>query len=150
MNAQFELLKTTRKNIVSLLESCTDDQLVKIAPNYNNSIAWNAAHALVTMQLLCYKLSGNEVSLDNEFVDLYRKGSKASENTIVDIEKLKEDLLSSSDQLEKDYNNGLFKNYNTYPTSYGYELNSIEDAITFNNVHDALHFGYMMAQKRAL
>jgi hypothetical protein len=90
------------------------------------------------------------MQLDDTFIDLYRKGAKAAETTAIDIAGLKKLLISTAEQLEVDYNNGLFKEYTSYPTSYGFELNSIEDAISFNNIHDALHQGYMLAQKRAL
>jgi hypothetical protein len=30
------------------------------------------------------------------------------------------------------------------------DLKSIQDAIIFNNMHESLHYGYVMAQKRAI
>jgi len=30
------------------------------------------------------------------------------------------------------------------------DLKSIQDAIIFNNMHESLHYGYAMAQKRAI
>ena len=40
--------------------------------------------------------------------------------------------------------------YTAYSTSFGIDLKNIQDAIIFNNMHESLHFGYAMAQKRAL
>ncbi len=37
----------------------------------------NVAHVLVTQQLLCYKLSSQEMTLDESFIDLFKKGSVA-------------------------------------------------------------------------
>ncbi len=150
MKSQFDILRASRKNIVKLLESCTAEELVKVSPNYNNNLIWNAAHALVTTQLLCYKLSGNAMTLDEAIIDKYKKGSKVIEGESIDLAELISLLNTSADQLEADYNKGLFKSFNLYPTSFGFELGSIEDAIAFNNVHDGMHFGYMLAQKRGL
>jgi len=150
MKSQFEILRACRKNIVKLLESCSEEDLLRISPNYNNNLLWNAAHVLVTTQLLCYKLSGNDLSINSNIVDKYRKGTKATLDSNIDVSELIELLNSSADQLELDYNKGLFKNYSEYPTSFGFVLKSIEDAISFNNVHDGMHFGYMLAQKRGL
>ena len=52
--------------------------------------------------------------------------------------------------LIEDYNNSIFQNFSEYPTSYNFTLNSVEDAIQFNNVHEGLHFGYIMAIKKAI
>ena len=53
-------------------------------------------------------------------------------------------------KLESDYSNTIFSNYNSYTTSYNITLSSIEEAIQFNNVHDGLHFGYIMALKKVI
>ena len=49
---------------------------------------------------------------------------------------------------ESDLKSGINWNYNSYTTSYNVTLNSIEEAIKFNNVHEGLHFGYAMAMKK--
>ncbi len=35
-------------------------------------------------------------------------------------------------------------------TSAGIRLESVEDAIAFNNFHEGIHLGYVMALKKAL
>jgi len=39
----------------------------------------------------------------------------------------------------------LFTNYSDYETSFGLNLTSIEEAISFNNIHEGIHFGYLLA-----
>ena len=89
-------------------------------------------------------------SIDDELVDLYRKGTKASGITpsIIEIGKVKDLLFTAVDQLEQDYNEGLFISYSDYKTSFGLTLSSIEEAISFNNIHEGMHFGYLMAMVR--
>jgi len=125
------------------------EQLNKIPEGFNNNLIWNIAHCVVTQQLLCYKLSGNAMYVSNELVRVYRKGAKPEGDVgAAFVEKLKELCMSTVDQIEKDYDEGLFKGYNEYPTSFGVTLNSIEDAIQFNNVHEGMHFGTMLALKK--
>jgi hypothetical protein len=50
----------------------------------------------------------------------------------------------------KDYDNNFFTDYNSYTTSFGLDLKNIQEAIIFNNMHESLHLGYCMAQKRAI
>ena len=52
--------------------------------------------------------------------------------------------------MQQDYDNGLFTEYSEYTTSYNITLSSAEDAIAFNNVHEGLHFGYIMGLKKAI
>lgn len=149
MKTTFDYLRQTRQNILKTLVNQAGKEHM-IPKGFKNSLYWNAAHCLVTQQLLCYKLSGEEVKVDDEIIEAYRKGAAPTDSLpdVLEVAKVKELLITSVDQLEEDYNNGLFKKYSPYTTSYGVTLNSIEDAINFNNIHEGLHFGYMMAMVR--
>jgi len=150
MQQQFDILNATRNNILNAIKDLSLDQLNTVPKGFKNNIAWNVAHIVVTQQLLCYKLSGLDIELNAAFVDRFKKGSEASNITQNELDSIKNQLLDFSNQLEGDYNGGLFKNYNEYPTSYNVTLNSIEDAIQFNNVHEGVHFGYIMAMKKSV
>jgi len=47
-----------------------------------------------------------------------------------------------------DYQNGLFEGYKEYTTSIGFNLKSAEEAMVYNNFHEGLHVGVMMAIKK--
>ena len=66
------------------------------------------------------------------------------------FEQIKELALNTIDRLDRDYQEGIFRDYVPYKTSYGVELNNIDDAIIFNNIHEGLHLGYMMAMVKSL
>ena len=151
MRTAFTHLYQTRKNILKILEANKGKEYI-IPKGFNNNLYWNVAHCVVTQQLLCYKLSNNNIIIDNELVELYKKGTKpkASVPNIIEVGKVKDLLVTAVEQMEKDYEAGLFKNYNQYETSYGVTLNSIDDAILFNNSHEALHLGYMLAMSKHL
>ena len=59
-------------------------------------------------------------------------------------------LTETSKILMKDYDADFFADYTPYTTSFGLDLKNIQDAIIFNNMHETLHYGYAMAQKRAI
>ncbi|MFT7612776.1 MAG: hypothetical protein ACI9J3_001742, partial [Parvicellaceae bacterium] len=40
--------------------------------------------------------------------------------------------------------------FTEYTTSYNITLKTVEEAIAFSNMHEALHLGYAMAIKKAL
>ncbi len=149
MEEQFKILLQTRSNFIKLINFLSLEQIGSIPTGFNNSIAWNFAHSIISMQLLTYGIAGLELKINNAFIEKYRKGTVAESNIAqTELDMLKELAISTVSQLQEDYDNGLFTEYKKYETSYGYPLSSIESAIAFNNVHEGLHYGYAMAQKR--
>jgi hypothetical protein len=80
-------------------------------------------------------------------VEKYKKGTVPSLEIVspYEISKTKELLFTTIEQTKEDYRFGVFSSFKEYSTSYGISLNSFEDAIQFNNIHESLHLGYMMA-----
>lgn len=149
MQKHFEILNATRNNILKILDGLSLEELNTVPNGFKNNIIWNVAHIIVTQQLLCYKLSGLEMYLNNDFVDRYKKGSEVDfEISQEELNVIKQFLLSLPEKLEKDYANGIFKSFAEYPTSYNFTLTCLEDAIMFNNVHEGLHIGYILAMKK--
>jgi hypothetical protein len=151
MKKQFDNLRATRDLLKKVTKDLSLEELNKVPDGYNNNIAWNVCHIVVTQQLLVYSLSGLQPNISNDLISLFRKGS--SPNGAVTAETMKvinEKMDTLIHQTYEDYQNGVFKSYKEYPTSYGITLNSVEEAIDFNNMHEALHLGYVMAMKRAL
>ena len=149
MKKHFDLIRVTRDNVLKVTKDLNIKQLNRIPEGFSNNLVWNTGHIAVTMQLLCYGLSGLPMHLSDEQITAYRKGSSPEgEMTPADFDFFCGHLITSVDQLEADYDNGLFREFKVYPTSYGLTLHSVEEAINFDYVHEALHLGYMMALKK--
>ncbi|MFK8039032.1 MAG: DinB family protein [Crocinitomicaceae bacterium] len=146
-----EHFKISRETCLKLIDGLTYSQLITIPKGFNNSIFWNVSHLVVTQQLLQYKLSSLPMHISDEIVNDFRKGSVAkSDYSEIIWQKILELFSRLPSQLASDYENELFAKYNEYTTSFGVTLNSIEDAIAFNNIHEGLHIGYIMALKRVV
>ncbi len=144
-------LKIGRTTCLKLIEGLSHQQLTKIPEGFNNSIYWNIAHLVVTQQLLHYKLSDLPTYLNEDFINDFRKGSKAKANYVEeDWQNILKLFTSLPDKLLLDFEQGKFKTFTEYSTSFGVTLKTIEDALSFNNIHEGLHIGYMMALKRAI
>lgn len=151
MKKHFEILRVTRANLLKVTHELSLDQLNHILPGFNNNIAWQLGHVLVTQQRLCYGLAGQEMRIEPEIVDLYRKGSRPEEwIEQASIDYIREMIVHTSVLIESDFNSHLFTGYKEYPTSYGITLTSIEDAIHFNNIHEAMHFGMVKSMLMAM
>lgn len=143
----FDICQKNRQLLHSLMEKLTPDQLNKIPEGFNNNILWNIGHSIATQQLLVYGLSEEDIKVPTHIIDRYRKGTKPEgKATIEEIEEIKSLLFTTITQLEKDYNDGIFKTFKTYTLSTsGGTLHKVEEAIAFNNFHEGLHLGYAMA-----
>lgn len=151
MQHQLEIARVNRKALEKILDNYTLEQLNKVPEGFNNNLIWNIAHVVVTQQLLMYKLSGLAMQVPDEMVETYKKGTKTErEATKEEVEMIKGFLFTTLDQTEKDLEAGVFTNFTEYPTSTGFVLKSIEDALNFNNFHEGIHLGYILALKKAL
>ena len=151
MEKQFELLKATRNNIIQLLESSNREILFTIPKGHKNHIFWNIMHVLASQQLLIYGLSNKPFRIEKDIVLNYRSGTLPSPNPDIQLFDQTKSLLDASIlSTIEDYQNGYFEDYKEVPTSYGLTLRNVEDAIYFNNLHEAMHYGQMKAMKQLL
>lgn len=146
-----QTLVQMRSRIQKFAESIPAEQALVIPDGFNNNIAWNICHIFVTHQLLCYKLSGLPMAIDDTTVAQFSKGSSPADwEQTPDFAKLYPLLTELAESFAKDYESGRFQEFTPYRTSAGIELTDIESALSFNNMHEGLHLGYAMALKRAL
>ncbi|MDX5321920.1 MAG: DinB family protein [Bacteroidota bacterium] len=146
----FSALEKTRENSITVLDSMSIEAVNALIPGFNNTAAWNFCHPILTTSLLTYGICGLETGFNPRQMVRFRKGSAGA--NAVSVEELAEFKAMSSSfltKLKNDYTSGLFQDYKPYETSYGIKLNSIEEALHFVGVHEALHLGYMMAIRRA-
>ncbi|MFC2109586.1 DinB family protein [Bacteroidota bacterium] len=149
MKHQFTHLSKGRALMLKLISGLTIEQLNKTPEGFNNNIAWNIAHLVVTQQLLCYRLSGLPCTVSDEMIDTYKKGTAPNkEVTTEEFEEIKALFVSLPVQFEKDYNAGLFKEYSDYTTSVDVTLTDIESATSFNSFHEGIHLGVLLALRK--
>lgn len=149
MEKIFDVVLNTKAQFIQLLDGLAIEQLNTIPAGFNNNIIWNFAHTVASWQILCYKLSGLPYVIDENFIDLFKKGTKPERffdaQELAQIKKLS---ILSFEKLVLDYQDGVFTNYTTYLTSFGVTLTSIDDAIQYASMHDGLHLGYAWALKK--
>ena len=149
MGKSITISRQTRRNFIELMNSLSIVQLNEIPAGLNNNIIWNFGHIVVTQQILCYLLAGATPKMDQSLIEKYRKGAKPEDFVEqVEIDTLKSLAVSLIDELEIDLGTDLLNNYKAYPTSYGFELTSIEDAIDFYAVHESMHYGVALTIKK--
>ena len=149
MKIQFDVLRKSRDLVLKELHGLTLAQIHTIPAGFKNNIAWNVAHLVVTQQLLHYKLSGLNCLCPDDLIEAHTKGTLPTKTfSEEEFEEVKELLVGLPDTLEEDFEAGIFVNFNEYPTSTGFVLNSLETAMIFNNFHEGVHYGIIRSIKR--
>jgi hypothetical protein len=151
MKNVFEIIRQTRQNFLSLVEGHSLATINQIPLGFNNNLIWNFGHALASQQLLVYRPAGLALHMDQDLVDKYRRGTKPDGKiNAAELYALKSLGMETVDVMEADYAAGKFTQFEPYLTGYGVQLNTVEDALRFVPVHEALHYGYAMALKRVI
>ncbi|NNK11914.1 MAG: DinB family protein [Flavobacteriaceae bacterium] len=134
-----------------VLTESPEEQLFAIPKSHKNNIFWNIAHALVTEQLLIYKLSKLPMRLEDKLIEKYSKGTFPEEEVDPQtVKQVTEALLLTPDLIKEDYNKGIFEDFISYTTSAKVTLNCVEDAIAFNHFHLGLHYGTILGIQKIM
>ena len=151
MNWSFDITLKTRAILYKFLDNFSLEQLNIVPNGYQNSIYWNIMHVVVTQQLLVYGLSSVPMLIDSDRIDAFRKGTKTENDaSMEDVDKLKDLLFSTIEQTQRDYAAKIFTNYTNYTVSTKSTLTNVEEAIEFNNFHEGIHLGYILAMKNTI
>jgi len=141
----------TRKNFLNLVEGLSLQDLNCLVPGFQNTIAWNFGHIVVSQQKLCYLPTDVAIKVSEEYLNLFQKGTRTTRDiTSAEIEDLKKLAFSLIEEMEKDIESGYLDTYKPLQTHFGLLLNTIHDAAEFSSLHDSMHLGYAQAQRRAL
>jgi len=151
MKSELKLLKVSINNVLELVKTLSNQQLNEIPIGSSNNLIWHLGHLLVTHKLLIYGLSGNNIALEVDFVERFKKGSKPNGVVVEnECETIKNELKLIFSELEEDLSRGIFKAFKKYPTSYNFEITNLNDAIAFNNLHFGLHVGSILKLKKQI
>lgn len=143
-------LPELRKRLDEMVSALTPEQLFRVPPGFNNHIAWNAAHCVATQQVLHYLQSGIEPHLPVELLNKFRKGTGPQDGDEASYRQVMAFVHRGPELLAADYEAGRFAGFSPYVTSAGVRLDTIEEAIAFNTIHEGIHLGYILAQWRAV
>lgn len=151
MKNELGITLQNRKNLLAILENTSKEDLLRIPKEFRNNIWWNIAHVVVTQQILVYKFSGVPMLVSEELVAKFMKGTVPDGTaTDAEMEQITNDLVSTIEHTQEDYEAGHFKDFKPYTTSAKVALNNVQDAISFNNFHEGIHLGSIFALRKML
>jgi hypothetical protein len=147
-----ELLKATRKKFISLIDDLSAEEINKIPAGFNNNIAWNLGHTIVSAYSLAYVTSGVNSSIQILLADKYKKGTKPELFIGKDeIEILKKSSNDFFVQIEKDLSENKFQFVKPYTTqTFGVETKNIEEYLLTILGHEMLHYATALSIKKII
>lgn len=152
MNKHFEYHNNIRKNYIEFTKPYSEDQLHTIPEGFNNNIFWNVAHIIATQQSICYLIPNANPVVPIDFIKEFRRGTSPKEDhqKKYSYKLLIEYLHLTSQKIVLDYPKLKELNYKPFTTQFGATFENIDEAIIFNNIHESIHFGYVLSLKHAL
>ncbi|RCT53757.1 DinB family protein [Winogradskyella sp. KYW1333] len=151
MDWAFDITIKTRIFLNSFIENLPLSELNKVPDGFNNNIIWNIAHVIVTQQLLVYNLSGLPTIVSKEMIDSYRKGTRPLRDlNQAEVDAISNLLFSTIEKTKDDYDSKLFQTYNQYTVTTKNTISNVEEAIEFNNFHEGIHLGYILALRKSI
>lgn len=151
MDWAFDITLKNRAVLKSILETNSLEQLNKIPQGFNNNIIWNIAHTIAVQQALVYKLSGLPPLISEELLTTYSKGTKPERDiTQAELDDIKSLLYSTIEKTQDDYKHKIFQNYHAFTVLTKNTITNVEEAIHFNNFHEGIHLGYILALKHVI
>lgn len=151
MDKSLEILLQHRKVLYYYLKETPLMVLNQVPSGFRNNIIWNIGHSIVTQQILIYGRSSLTTLVTGEMIERYRRGTVPTANaTAEEAEVLQKLLFTTVEKTSDDYQLGLFREYDPFVTATNVTLARVEDAILFNNYHEGLHLGTILALQKAI
>ena len=151
MNWAFDITLKNRAVLKSFIENYSLEDLNKVPKGFNNNIIWNIAHTIAVQQSLIYKLSGLKPIVSEDLISTFKKGTKPERDlSQAEVDEIKGLLFSTIEKTKEDFDNGIFEHYNEYTVTTKNTLTNVLEAIEFNNFHEGIHLGYILALKKSL
>ena len=92
---------------------------------------------------------GLPLHVPDAWLGWFRKGTSPADWTATpDRQSVLHALTDLPARLAADYEAGVFTAFQPYETSTGITLHTLADALAFNNIHEGMHVGTILALRR--
>ncbi|MQP23882.1 DinB family protein [Flavobacterium sp. LMO8] len=151
MEATFRIWQTSRGLYQNFLDNYSLEQLNTIPAGMSNNLIWNIGHVIVSQQKLVYALSGLTMHIPDSLFEKYQNGSRPDgKTTQAEVDEIKKLLSEMVEKTKADFEAGIFKEFHPYQTKTGFHLETLKEAMEFNNYHEGIHLGIMLQIKKFL
>lgn len=140
-----------RRFLLTLTNDLTEDQIRIVPAGAVNNILWNLEHVIADECNMVYTPSGLPSPLPKTFHAMFDPGTAPAEWEFTpNIEDIKNTVRSMEANLTSDYRAGKFANFEAYSIAESYRLETVDEAIAYCSLHEAMHIGINITLRRVV
>lgn len=151
-NYVIQQLKFVRAQNLKLAQALTHDQSLIIIDGHNNNILWNLGHLYVVLEKFAFGWLGAPTVQPEHFQAYFGNGSSPKQwnENVPSLSLMIEMLESQMERIETQLPERLDEWFATpYKTASGFQIDTVQELLSFSIYHEAMHLGIMksIAQK---
>lgn len=151
-NYVIQQLRFVRAQNIKLAQGLTHEQSLTIIEGHNNNILWNLGHLYVVLEKFAFGWLGAPTVQPENFQGYFGNGSspKAWDAHVPSLETMIEMLENQMSRIETQLPERLAESFETpYKTASGFQIDSVQELLSFSIYHEGMHLGIMksIAQK---
>lgn len=146
-------LKFVRQLNINLAKSVNEAEALQIIEGHNNHILWNLGHLYVVLEKFTFGWLGEEANRLDELTPYFGNGSnpKDWDEKVPNLKEMIELLENQLVRIETELSERTKEVYKKpYVTSSGFQLDSVEELMSFSLYHEGMHLGIMKSIKQKL
>lgn len=146
-------LQFVRQLNINLAKSVTEKQALTIIEGHNNHILWNLGHLYVVLEKFTFGWLGEQTHQLEALMPYFGNGSNPKDwddavPSLADLIALMEQQVQRIESELSHRTKEVFKQ--PYVTSSGFQLDSLEELMSFDLYHEGMHLGIMKSIKQKL
>ena len=107
-----QTIANTRSYLLKTINDLSIEHLNRVPTGFNNNIVWNVGHLIAAQQGICYSRCSLKPVVDEKYQAPFRPGTRPEQPVEqAELDMLFSLLISSLDQLDRDYQHHLFDGY---------------------------------------
>ncbi|WP_078433672.1 DinB family protein [Metabacillus halosaccharovorans] len=131
-----------------------DNKISEIIPvGSNNNIKWNLGHIYFIQERFAFHFAKENLLMPEQFTDSFRPGTKPRSDGKIEVEfsEIIQLLEGQVDRIESTFSNRLKeKTEESYTTSKGLHLSTIEEFLSFCLYHEGMHYEKIKVIKKLI
>ncbi|HEX7755375.1 MAG TPA: DinB family protein [Niabella sp.] len=146
----FNIINSIREKVTTIIRSTSIEELNRIPEGFNNTIAWNFGHLVVSGYSLVFRATQADPDFQIPYLDQFKKGTKPEAPvTAAAISELIALADTFTRAVQDALNTDRFTTVSEYTTgTFGVPVTSIEEMIATVALHDAVHWQIIRDYKR--
>lgn len=151
-NYVIQQLRFVRAQNLKLAQGLSQEQSLAIIQGHNNNILWNLGHLYVVQEKFAFGWLGAPTVQPENFQAYFGNGSSPNQwdQNVPSLSLMKEMLENQMQRIETLLPERLDEWFATpYKTASGFQIDSVQELLSFSIYHEGMHLGIMksIAQK---